>query len=184
MGSEWWAADLAGGVAAGGFVGLDDNVLTGPAGDGAGGAVQVGRADVVAQPDPVADLDPCGCLVGLGAVAVLMAFTDGSPDRGQVPIEATGVDQTDQHQDLPGANTGRTGGVGLGAGTGRAGGQSRRGGADTRSGAWPPGSAALTHRLSVIVSVSSSQSVCPMLWRWVRRRDYGTEAAGIRPLPV
>ena len=116
MECEWWAADLAGGEAADGFVELDDGALAGPAGDGAGSAVEVERADVVAQRDAVADLDSCGCLVGLGVLAVAVALPDGSLDRGQVFIEAAGGDQADQHLDLVYSSPGRVGGVWTGAG--------------------------------------------------------------------
>ena len=98
----------------------------------------------MAELDSVADVDVCGCLVGLCTVVILVAFTDGGLDQGQVVIEAAGSDQPEEHLDLLGVHAGllRRDALGLdvavlggvGAGGGRAGESGRRCGAGTRGG--------------------------------------------------
>lgn len=72
----------------------------------------------MAQLDPVADLNSCGGLVGLSTLQVPMAFRHGRLECGEVLIEATGGDQTDQQLGLLRIHLRRTGGIGAGIGVG------------------------------------------------------------------
>jgi len=98
------------------LVQADDRAAAGPAGDGAGGTLQVERPNVSVDPDPVADVERRQRADGGGVEKVSLTLPDDAGQQREMLIERSAADQPDEQCRLLCGCSLRPAGIGSGAG--------------------------------------------------------------------